>query len=79
MPLNSFAFPGRYGDSPFEGVEETAFKAVGARGKPSPPKLFLPQICHKEFQHEKGDGGFLRVTADQQFVAKTAILGIFCQ
>jgi len=33
----------------------------------------LPQICHKEFQHEKDNGGFLRITADWQFVAKTAI------
>jgi len=37
----------------------------------------LPQICHKEFQHEKDDSGFLRVTADRQLVAKTAISGRF--
>jgi hypothetical protein len=34
----------------------------------------LPQICHKEFQNEKDEGGFLRITADQQFVAKAAFL-----
>jgi len=37
----------------------------------------LPQICHKEFQNEKDDVGFLRVTADCQFVAKATISADF--
>jgi len=77
MPLNSFAFPGRYGDSPFEGVEETAVKAVGSRGRHSPPKLFLPQICHKEFQTDSENGGFRRFCVWQKVVAKMAPKGHF--
>jgi hypothetical protein len=31
---------------------------------------FLPQICHKAKRTEKDNGGFLRVTEGQFFVAK---------
>jgi hypothetical protein len=40
-------------------------------------QIFLPQICHKPKRADEDNGGFLRVSEDPCFVAKTPPKGYF--
>ncbi|MEW8195802.1 MAG: hypothetical protein AB2793_18970, partial [Candidatus Thiodiazotropha sp.] len=78
--------PGRLwqicGKNPAKGVFGANSKFLGHKiwdldkGDPAARvNWFLPQICHKPKRARKENEGFLRITADRYFVAKTAPKG----